>query len=239
MKVNWNIIKAIVLLISIASLYAFSNYRNEQKSITELDVQFTDGDNLYVTTSMVNKLLIQNFQGYKNMPKEKLVLNTMEKAIEANEMVKNAQIYFNVDGKLTTKIAQRNPIARVEGGIIFYLDDEGKRMPLSINHSARVPIVTGNITDKSLEDVHLILNHVNGDDFLHKNIIGIRVKSKNKYQLKFRTENFNIDLGKAEDLEEKFNKLKAFYIKGAKDKSLGKYSNVSLEYSNQVVCTKK
>lgn len=239
MKINWNIIKAVVLLISIASLYAFSNYRNEQKSITELDVQFTDGDNLYVTTSMVNKLLIQNFQGYKNMPKEKLVLNTMEKAIEANEMVKNAQIYFNVDGKLTTKIAQRNPIARVEGSTVFYLDDEGKRMPLSINHSARVPIVTGNVTDKSLEDVHLILNHVNGDDFLHKNIIGIQVHNKNKYQLKFRTENFNVSLGKAEDLEEKFNKFKAFYIKGTKDKSLGKYSNVSLEYSNQVVCTKK
>ena len=238
MKINWNILKMVMLMIAISGLYAFSNYRNESKKITELDVQFTDGDNLYVTTAMVNKLLIQNFQGFENVPKEKLVLNTMEKALEANEMVKNAQVYLTVNGKLTTKIAQRNPIGRVEGSSIFYLDDEGKRMPLSRNHSARVPIITGNITDKSLEDVLLILNHINGDDFLRKNVIGIHAMNTNKYQLKFRTENFVVSLGRAEALERKFNKFKAFYVKGAKDKSLDTYSKVSLEFSNQVVCTK-
>ena len=238
MKVNWNIIKMILLTVSITGLYAFSNYRSQQKAITELDVEFTDGNNLYITSAMVNKLLIQNFQGFKNMPKEKLVLNTMEKALEANEMVKNAQVYLTVNGKLTTKIAQRNPIGRVEGSTIFYLDDEGKRMPLSRNHSARVPVITGDITGKSLEDVHLILNHINGDDFLRKNVIGVQVLKNNKYQLKFRTENYIVNLGRAEELERKFNKFKAFYMKATKDNSLGKFSLVSLEYNNQVVCTK-
>lgn len=238
MKINWNLIKMLLLTVALTAMYAFSNHRSKRKPITELDVEFTDGNNLYVTSAMVNKLLIQNFQGFKIMPKEKLVLNTMEKAIEANEMVKNAQVYLTVNGKLTTKIAQRNPIGRVEGSTIFYLDDEGKRMPLSRNHSARVPVITGNITGKSLEDVYVILNHVNGDDFLRKNVIGIQVLTNDKYQLKFRTENYIVNLGRAEELERKFNKFKAFYVKATKDHSLDKFSIVSLEYNNQVVCTK-
>ena len=102
MKINWNIVKLIVLLVAIVGLYAFSNQRNNHKTIAELDIQFADGENLYVTTGMVNKLLIQKFNGFEIVPKENLVLNTMEKALEANEMVKNAQVYLTVNGKLTT-----------------------------------------------------------------------------------------------------------------------------------------
>jgi cell division protein FtsQ len=238
MKINWNILKMVLLTISIVVLYGFANIRNQKNNIAELDIQFTDGNNLYLTNSMVNKLLIQSFHGYEIMPKENLVLNSIENAIEANEMVKNAQVYLTVNGKLTTKIAQRNPIGRIEGSSIYYLDDEGKRMPLSQNHSARVPVITGNVTDESLKDVYMILNHIKSDNFLHKNVIGIQVVNNQKYQLKFRTDSFVISLGKAEALEEKFNKLKAFYIKGKKDKSLANFSKVSLEYNNQVVCTK-
>ncbi len=102
-------------------------------------------------------MLIQNYGGLENVPKEKIALNTVEKAIEANEMVKSAQVYLTIDGELTSKIVQRKPIGRIEGNSKFYLDDEGKRMPFSNNHSARVPIITGNITGKSLEDVYEIL----------------------------------------------------------------------------------
>lgn len=238
MKINWNITKAVLLMICIISLYAFSNYRSERKAITELDIQFTDGENLYLTTGMVNKLLIQNFQGFANVPKEKLVLSTIKKTVQANKMVKNVQVYMTVNGKLTAKIVQRIPIGRVEGNLIFYLDDEGKQMPLSPNHSARVPIITGNVTGKSLEDVHKILIHINGDEFMHKNVIAIHILTNNKYQLKIRTENFVLNLGGAEALDQKFKKFKAFYVKGIKDKSLDSYSQVSLEYNNQVVCTK-
>ncbi|MBU2995066.1 hypothetical protein KO500_01410 [Cellulophaga baltica] len=238
MKINWNILKMVLLTVTLVVLYGFSNIRNQQNSISNLDIQFTDGNNLYLTNGMVNKLLIQNFHGYENMPKENLVLNTIENALEANKMVKNAQVYLTVDGNLTTKIAQRNPIGRVEGSSIYYLDDEGKRMPLSQNHSARVPVITGNVTDDSLKDLYMILNHINSDNFLHKNVIGIQVVKNQKYQLKFRTDNFVVSLGRAEALDEKFNKLKAFYVKGTKDKSLANFSKVSLEYNNQVVCTK-
>ncbi|PCJ97364.1 MAG: hypothetical protein COA50_04940 [Flavobacteriaceae bacterium] len=238
MKFNLRIFKMIMLLLIVAGLYVFSGKRSNSKIVSGLKVEFSGSENLYLTHESVDKLLIQNYGSLKNLAKEDLALNTIEMVIETNEMVKSAQVYLTIDGRLTSEIVQRRPIGRVEGITKFYVDDEGKRMPLSKYHSARVPIITGEVTGKSLEDVFAILKYINSDDFLHKNVIGMHVVDNDKYQLKFRMENFTVNLGSVDGLEAKFNNFKAFYAKANKDETLGKYNMVSLEFNNQVVCTK-
>jgi len=238
MRINWNILKIVGLGLALTGLYAFSAHRNALRTVSKVHVDFLGDENLYITEGTVNKLLIQKYGALKNVPKENLVLNTVERALEANEMVKSAQVYLTIDGELTSKIVQRKPIGRIEGNAKFYLDDEGKRMPFSKNHSARVPIITGEITGKSLEDVYLILEHINMDDFYRKNVIGIHIKAERDYQLKFRLNQFVVNLGDASGLEAKFANFKAFYAKANKDKTLEDFAVVSLEFNNQVVCTK-
>ncbi|MDO6490434.1 MULTISPECIES: cell division protein FtsQ/DivIB [unclassified Cellulophaga] len=238
MKVNWSYIKLVFLLLLLLGVYAFAGVRHQSKKIEKTTVEFLGEDNLFITQQMVNKLLIQNLGSLTNVPKDALVLNKVEKVLEANKMVKSAQVYLTVNGELTSKIVQRKPIGRIQGNSNFYLDDEGKRMPLSNNHSARVPIITGKITDDSLQNCFAFLNFVNADDFLKKNIIGIHIAKDNDFQLKLRLEDYVVSLGKVENLKAKFNNYKAFYSKATKDKALNNYKAVSLEYNNQVVCTK-
>ncbi len=238
MRINWNFVKIVLLIISISALYAFSHERSAQRNIKGISLEFVGENDMFVTQEMVNKLLIQNYGSLKNTPKEKVVLNTIEEVIETNEMVKKAQVYLTVNGELKSKIEQRQPIGRVEGNSKFYLDKEGRSMPLSKIYSARVPIITGKITGKSLEDVYVILKYINEDDFLRKNVIGIHIEEEEKYQLRFRLESFVVNLGGVEDLEVKFNNFKAFYAKATRDKTLNNYQIVSLEFNNQVVCTK-
>ncbi len=238
MRVNWNAIKLVGLAVCVTGLYAFSDARSQKRKIQGIHLSFVGDDNLYLTEDAVNKLLIQKMGSLENVGKEKIVLNTVESVIQAHDMVKNAQVYLTVNGKLNAKITQRHPIGRVTGPRPFYLDDEGKSMPLSLNHSARVPIITGNITGKSLEDAYVILKFINEDPFLSKNVIGIHVEGNSDYRLKFRLDNFVVRLGDVTDLEQKFNNFKAFYKKAAHDKTLAHYQVVSLEFDNQVVCTK-
>lgn len=238
MRINWNLLKIIALIICVIGLYSFSNKRNADRNVDGIKVQFTGEDQLFLTTDMVNKLLIQKFGSLTNMPKEKVDLNTIEQIISNDKMVESAQVYLTVNGELTSKIAQRQPIGRVEGNSKFYLDRKGKRMPLSKRYSARVPIITGKITGPSLEDVYTILNYINTDDFLRKNIIGIHIEDEGKYQLKFRIDSFVVNLGGVENLEKKFNNFKAFYTKASRDRTLKEYQIVSLEFNNQVVATK-
>ncbi|MDB2606824.1 cell division protein FtsQ/DivIB [Zobellia sp.] len=238
MRINYNYIKLLSLIVIITGLYAFSNQRSQRRNVKGIAIEFVENQNLFITEGSVNKLLIQKFGSLENFPKEKLALNTMEKAIEANKMVKSAQVYLTVNGELASKIIQRTPIGRIEGDSKFYLDKDGKKMPLSNSYSARVPVITGRITEKGLADVYKILNYINTDEFLKKNIIGLQIVNEDKYQLRFRTEEFVVNLGDVERLKEKFSNFKAFYAKANKDKTLQSYDVVSLEYDNQVVCTK-
>lgn len=238
MRIHRNFLKMGVLLLVVMGLYAFSNVRNGQKMIENVEIQFVGDQNLYMTHETVNKLLIQNYGDLTNLPKENIVLNTIEKAIEANEMVKKAQVFLTVNGNLIAKVAQRRPIARVEGSAKFYLDEDGKRMPFSRHYSARVPLITGEINEDSLKEVYKILTYSNTDEFLVKNIIGVHITEQQKYLLKFRMEDFVVDLGNVENLEKKFSNFRAFYVKANKDKSLNDYHTVSLAFNNQVVCTK-
>ena len=219
-------------------LYGFSNLRSEDRKVRGISIQFVGENNVFLTEAAVNKLLIQNYGPVINQPKERVDLNTIEELIQANKMVRNAQVFLTVDGELRSKIEQRQPLGRVEGSQKYYLDKDGKTMPLSPLHSARVPIITGHITGKTLEDAYVILNYINTDEFLRKNVIGIHIEEEGNYQLKFRVNSFVVHLGDVKNLDEKFGKFKAFYAKGIKDNSLDSYQIVSLEYDDQVVCTK-
>ena len=76
MKVNWNYIKAFAILALVVFLYSFSSRRNAARKITEVKIQFTNGENLYVTENAVNKLLIVNADTLHNEGKELVIVSS-------------------------------------------------------------------------------------------------------------------------------------------------------------------
>lgn len=232
-------IKALLFTLLIAGLYGFANHRNAARKIIKVEVEFEEGDNLFITRNEVDNLLIQSLGNINNKSKKSIFLKGVEKEINNNPMIENAEIYLTVDGKLKARIVQRKPIARIlVNNTSYYLDRNGKKMQLSKNYSARVPIVSGVLGDKDLKNVYHFINKVLDNEFMKNQIIGIEIKSNNRFNLKTRMGNQIVEFGKLENIESKINKLKAFYQKMEKDNSLNKYSKINLEFSKQIVSTK-
>ena len=238
MKVNWNYIKAFALLVLVVFLYSFSSARNKKRKIESIAVHFTNDENLYVTETAVNKLLIQNNDSVQNLAKEILDLKVIEKRLDTHEMIEDAEVYLTVNGELGAIITQRRPIARVYGNESYYIDVNGKSMPLSINYSARVPFVK-NIKKENIAEVYPLLAKIEKDEFLKEHITLIKRNSKGEYVLEMRLYDFEILFGEANSIEKKINNLKAFYKKALLDDQLNAYKWVNLKFENQVVCTKK
>lgn len=239
MRVNWNYIKTLILLLLVGFLFAFSSHRNNARKVKKVTVNFIGEDNLFITEEMVNKLLIQNEEEVTNVAKEILDLNELETALKSNPMIKTAQVYLTVNSEVKAEVIQRKPIARVSANTSYYIDDEGKYMPLSSNYAARVPLVTGEIKKDNLSNVYKIADKIYNDQFLKTHVVEIRQNKDETIVLKTRVLDFEILIGNLEKLDKKINNLKAFYQKAKKDKSLEKYSKVNLQFENQVVCTKK
>ena len=238
MKINWNYIKMIVLLAVVVFLYAFASKRNGNRKVAKTTIEFIKDQKPFVTHETVSKLLIQNQQAVTSVPKETLDLNALESALNANAMIEKAEIFLNVNGDFSAKIKQKKPIARVLNTDSYYIDSNGGYMPLSSNYTARVPVVTGEVSKKKLSNIFTIARRIEGDEFLKKNIIEIHQNKDKSIDLKLRQCKFTVQIGKLEHLDKKINNLKAFYKKAIKDKSLDKYSKVNLRFENQVVCTK-
>ena len=239
LQVNWNYIKGILVLVLMCLVFAFSANRNNRRPVSQVKVNFLGDDNLFITQESVNKLLIVKKEDLTKVPKEILDLNRLETALNSNPMIKTAQVYLTVNGEVRADVKQRNPIARVSTNASYYIDDEGKFMPLSTNYSARVPLVTGFIEKNNLNNVFKIAHKIYNDQFLKKHIIEIHQNQDQTLVLKNRVLDFEIVIGNVDRLDKKINNLKVFYQKAKKDKTLEKYKIVNLQFENQVVCTKK
>ena len=232
-------IKGALFVAAAVFLFGFASHRNELKTVSDISVKFTNGDNLFITYETVNKLLIQNYGVLKSQPKENIILRELEYTLKSNEMIEDADVYINVDGAIGATIKQRTPIARVnDEGVAYYIDSKGYKMPLSSEYSARVPLLSG-LKSSNAKEVYALSNLIFNDSLLRKQIIGIDVNTKNEFTLKTRVGNQNVKIGTLDHINEKVKKLKAFYQKTIKDKTLDKYQTINLIFKNQVVCTKK
>ena len=234
-----NYIKALIFILFISGLYGFANHRNAKRKVVKVEVNFDGDDNLFITRNEVNKLLIQSLGNVKNKSKESLFLKVLELNLKQNGMIENAEVYVTVDGVLKANVLQEKPIARiVVNNHSYYLDRQGKKMKLSKNYSARVPIVTGVYGDDDLNNVFQFIKKVLKDQFMKQQVIGITLVLNKRFNLKTRMGNQLIQFGKLENIDKKIVKLKAFYQKMEKDNTMDKYRKINLEYSKQIVCTK-
>lgn len=238
MKGKFEFFKLLIVLVMAGLLYGFSSQINEDRKLTGVQVEFTDENSPFITVSTVNKLLIQNSETLTSITKETLVLKEMETRLLQNPMVRDAQVFVTVDGTLGAKIKQRNPIARVAGSPNYYLDEDGKTMPLSSVYSARVPLITGSSKNNFIELTMLLLK-LREDEFMNQSVVGLHKYGDGTIELRMRKQDFMVFFGKVKDIDKKIQNYKAFYQKAKRDKTLTGYEMVNLQFGNQVVATKK
>ncbi|MCH9659767.1 MAG: cell division protein FtsQ/DivIB [Bacteroidetes bacterium] len=238
MKARWSVIKIVGVLVLLGVCYGFTQERNSKRKLVALEVQFTDENSPFITLNTVNKLLIQNEDSVTSITKETLVLNEMESRLLQNPMVSDAQVFVSVDGKLGANIEQRNPIARVAGSPNYYVDEDGREMPLSEVYTARVPLISG-ISKKNFTELTPLLLKIRDDEFMKRIVVGIHKRRNGVLEFKMRKMPFKVRFGEQTNMDKKFQNFKSFYQKAKKDKKLETYNLVDLQFGNQVVATKK
>jgi cell division protein FtsQ len=238
MKINWGLIKFVVLTALIIALFGFTKQRNDARKLTKINIEFLDQNAPFITRTAVNKMLIQNQDSVTSLSKETLVLKDMESRLLKNEMIRTANVFVTVEGELGAKIEQRNPIARIAASPDFYIDEDGLKMPLSSVYTARVLLVTGNTVRIQSELTYLILK-IREDNFMNKSVVGIDVANDGMMLIRIRKHTFKVLFGDTEAIDLKFQNYKAFYQKAKKDNSLEEYKTVDLRFGSQVVATKK
>jgi len=177
-------------------------------------------------------------------------LSALEKMLENSGWIKNAELYVDNKLVLQVKIEQRIPIARVftVGGNSFYMDNEGRRLPLRQLSVLRLPVFTGFTSDQPvlskpdsllLNDMVYFANTIKSDSFFTAQIAQINIASNGDFELVPAIGDHLVLIGKVENLEDKLNRLYTFYKKVWVASGINAFQVLDCRFDKQIVALKK
>ena len=122
----------------------------------------------------------------------------------------------------------------------YYVDEDGKIMPLSRKYTSRVVVATGNISRKfACNGLYPFIMTLRNDEFWDALVEQIVVEKGNEVVLIPKVGNFTIVLGTLDDMNEKLENLRLFLREGIVLKGWNVYKEINLKFKNQIVCVKR
>jgi cell division protein FtsQ len=242
--------------------YTNKQYKNRVMQFPEI-VVVNEGNNAFLMDKDVAERLKHNNIILEGLKRKDINANLIESLVLKMQEVKSASVHLNLDDTWRIRVELRQPIARIfnKNGESFYLDRDGKTMPLSPLYSARILPFTGNINDKmdflSVEDIintdslktikllpqiYYLSEYVCNDPFLSALITQVDVDQNGDFVLTPLVGNQKIHFGSPYNkrvVEERFKKLQVFYKEALPYTGWSTYESISLKYKNQVVCKKR
>jgi cell division protein FtsQ len=95
------------------------------------------------------------------------------------------------------------------------------------------------MTASRKETLDALMKLIAEDAFLKAQITAVAFDEDDEIMIFPRVGNHKILMGEARDLDKKFENLKVFYKRGLEKVGWDRYTQISLKFENQVVCTKR
>ena len=227
-KILISLISFILLMIIIFKFQTHFSKDLNQKIKISAETLYTDK----------KKILEKVIKTIKNGNQKEVTL--IEKELENISQIENAEIYFNVNGEISLTYFEFEPIVRVFNSLnqSYYLDSNCKRIPLSDLYTADIILFTGyteNVKDYLILD---LAKKINSNKFLSSQVSEVFFNESNEAFFIPVLGSHKIKIGDLNNLDFKIKKMMTFYDKIIPKHGWEKYSDINLEYQNQIICLK-
>lgn len=232
----------ILLAVGTIVLSGAAMRQKNQKKCTAISVEISGAEkHMFIDEADVMTMLNEG-GALVGKPIEFLRLRKMEKMVEQNPWVKNAEMFFDNQQVLQVRIAEKEPVARLfqTNGASFYIDTAMDFLPLSAKLTARVPVFTG-VPNQQKKDTTLLkqiiqmANYINADSFFTAQISQIVITPEKQFELIPLIGDHLVVFGDATDVADKFKKLNSFYRAAWLQQGIYAYEQLNIQYKNQVV----
>lgn len=230
-------------------LITFAGIKNNARQVENVKVEIQDQEGNFFTDQLeVIDLMTDKSGDYViGVEQGKIDPKTLERRVEANPFVKDAQVYRDLKGNLQVKVVQSKPIARlfIDGKKDRYIDAEGNILPINARHTARVPLLEtdfefsweSNLNESNYgEEIFELLSFIESDEFWKAQIAGLLIKKNGEVDLFPQVTKQTVEFGMPQDIDRKFSKLMTFYKEILPKKGWNAYDRVNLKFENQIIC---
>lgn len=231
-------------------LMSFIEFKKARVFCKEVKI-YIPGNQYFIDKEEVDNILKIHRHELVGRNMESINLNDLENKLRANPFIESARVYADMDGVIKVKISQRQPIMRVMNQFEqdFYIDQNGIKIPMSSNFTARVLVANGYIDEafgKKVDTLHTEIarelfktaEFINKDSLWSAQIAQVYVNKDHELELVPRVGTNRILLGNADSLENKFHNLLVFYKQALPQVGWDRYKVINIKFANQVVGVK-
>ncbi len=175
------------------------------------------------------------------VPMAEINTRRIEETLAAHPFIENAQCYKAQNGHFCISLQQRIPLMRVKAdcGDDYYVDYHGRIMPPA-KYISNLIVVTGNVNHSFASKVLTpMMKHIAADKFWNNQTVQVNVLDDRTVEIVPRVGDNIIYLGKPTDIERKLKRVETFYKHGLSHAGWNKYSRISVEIDNQIICKRK
>lgn len=243
MKKALPIITAVLLLLYMAyGIFFMTDSHEEVRVCNGIDLAVHDSlKSDMVTHAMVMDMLREKGIDPTGKTLDVALLDSMESVLCMHPFIERAQCYKTAGDLVKIEISTKVPLVRVRNwrGQDFYVDSHGSILPCR-SIAVHVPVATGYI-DRNFASNQLlsVIQAINADDFWKAQIEQMNVTQNGFIELVPRVGHHLLEIGSADNVSGKLDRLMNFYKKGLDEIGWNKYSVISVAYDGQVVCRKR
>lgn len=179
-----------------------------------------------------------------------LDLFSLEKQLEKNPWILDADLYIDQLNKLHLRVEQRNPVARLftPEGNSFYIDEKYALLPVKLSDVISLPVFTNfyiNPSVKSASDSILLKRiiglskFIKSDSFWMAQVEQVNINANQTFEVTTQMGDQLVQLGLRSDWQKLFSKLKILYGRMSAEGNWSKYIQIDLQYKDQAVCIKR
>ena len=168
-------------------------------------------------------------------------LRQIEERLQANELIENAECYKTQNGNVAIQLSERVPVMRVmaQNGDDYYVDNTGKTLK-NTGYVCNLVVATGAISPSYSSRVLAPLGRLLlADDFWRNQIEQINILPDSTIEMVPRVGHHVVYLGRPTGIKKKLERLRKFYKYGLSQAGWNKYSVISVEFNNQIICKKR
>jgi len=239
MKKLFQILKWGMLLALTVVVLAFTNKKQEQQLVHLNHISIETSEDEFVTKEIALKYIEKHNFDFDSVLLSGFYLNDLEATLLNHPAVKKVEVYTNQEGVMNIKLQQRKAVVRIKTAFAdYYLDEDGLEMSLSKNYTPRVLVVSGDANASHHRNIFSFVEIINKSEFWKSQITQLHFEADEVIVIP-RVGNQKIHFGTLTNINEKLENLYQFYKQAMPVKGWQTYSDISLKYKNQIVCTKK
>ena len=162
----------------------------------------------------------------------------IEDKLRAKEFIGNIEAYKSQDNYINIVIRQRFPVMHVmaDNGKNYYVDEIGKILD-NTDYACDLIIATGAISKSYARRVLAPIGKLLIDDvFWYNQVVQINVLPDSTVEMVPRVGDHILYFGRPVNMKRKLDRLRKFYLYGLSQAGWNKYSRISAEFDNQIIC---